>query len=277
MTDKTDTSSLSTDLITIADSTTLPLVMVSSYQDQKLRHQTSKLPSLPSHRFRYSVWHDLSSTSLTGDQLKAPRVRDGPAEKEMLFYKMRDDTNRSIHHSLHGRQRRNYRNQTENWEHSTVVNLSYQELQHDYQRDNLLRVLKRLRCVEDLMLMEDNLVDLTSVSLPKCNVLNLCSNFIPSFKNLPKIPQIVHLHLSDNDIRSLQGLDALKRSPIETLDLQRNPVAFTLNYRQRVFLKLPQLSSLDGIDRCPEDDSVHAEPDGRWERDEADSATCVVS
>ena len=32
---------------------------------------------LPSHRFQYSVWHDLREACLTGTQLKAPRVREG--------------------------------------------------------------------------------------------------------------------------------------------------------------------------------------------------------
>ena len=35
------------------------------------------LLQLPSHRFRYSVWHDLSHTDVKGPQLKAPRIRYG--------------------------------------------------------------------------------------------------------------------------------------------------------------------------------------------------------
>ena len=47
------------------------------------------------------------------------------------------------------------------------ANLSYQELQHTYQRDNFLRLLRRLMRVESLILIEDNLVDVSSVSLPR--------------------------------------------------------------------------------------------------------------
>lgn len=38
----------------------------------------------------------------------------------MMFYKMRDDTNRSIHHTRKGRERKRYTDTTENWEHSAV-------------------------------------------------------------------------------------------------------------------------------------------------------------
>ena len=32
---------------------------------------------LPSHKFRYSVWHDLRQMTLQGTDLHAPRVREG--------------------------------------------------------------------------------------------------------------------------------------------------------------------------------------------------------
>ena len=32
---------------------------------------------LPSHRFQYSLWHDLRVVTLKGTDLKAPRVREG--------------------------------------------------------------------------------------------------------------------------------------------------------------------------------------------------------
>lgn len=32
---------------------------------------------LPSHRFRFSVWHDLHDPAVSGSDLKAPRIRDG--------------------------------------------------------------------------------------------------------------------------------------------------------------------------------------------------------
>ena len=46
------------------------------------------------------------------------------------------------------------------------ANLSYQELQHRYQRTNFERVLKRLIRVERLNLLQNEAVDLSSVSLP---------------------------------------------------------------------------------------------------------------
>jgi len=41
------------------------------------------------------------------------------------------------------------------------------------------------------------------------------------------------LNLSENNIQDLEGLERLKETPIESLNLTRNPVIFTLNYRQR--------------------------------------------
>merc|ERR1711976_469780 len=257
--------------------TTVPLVLVSAYQDEKKRSKTEKLPDLPSHRFRYSVWHELSDTKVTGDQLRCPRIRDGPEEKEMMFYRLRDETNRSIHHTRRGRERKDYQTATENWENTEIANLSYQELQNEYQRENFLRVLRRLLHVEELILIEDNLVDVSSVSLPRCTHLNMSNNYIPSFKKIPKIPQIKTLILADNDIKHLKGLKALKKTPIESLNLQRNPVSFSLNYRQRVFSVLPQLKFLDGVPHQESDDIVEPQPKGDWEPVEGEETSCVIS
>ena len=40
---------------------------------------------------------------------------------------------------------------------------------------------------------------------------------------------------------------------LTVLDLRGNPVAFTDNYRARVFQRLPRLAELDGLLRQPDD------------------------
>ena len=44
----------------------------------------------------------------------------GPPAKEELFYRLRDENNKRIHHSLRGRERQNYQNTQENWENALV-------------------------------------------------------------------------------------------------------------------------------------------------------------
>lgn len=211
----------------------VPLMLVSAYQDEQQRHRSQALPKLPSHRFRYSVWHELSATEVRGDQLHAPRVRTGPSIKEELFYKLGDENRNRLHHSRRGQGRLEYTSQMENWEQARVANLSYQELGHNYQMEEFLRVLKRLLVVEQLNIQEDCLVNLQDITFPQCVQLNLSKNYISSFKKLPKLPRVKHLNLDDNNIEDMTGVEGLKKTPIESLSLKRNPVSFTLNYRQR--------------------------------------------
>ena len=44
----------------------------------------------------------------------------GPSDKFREFYELVDDDNTKIHHDFHGRQRRQLRDDLENWEHATV-------------------------------------------------------------------------------------------------------------------------------------------------------------
>ena len=57
---------------------------------------------------------------MKGDQLRAPRVREGPKAKEETFYEAADDSGALIHHDKTGREREYYRDSQENWESSLV-------------------------------------------------------------------------------------------------------------------------------------------------------------
>ncbi|KAK2183458.1 hypothetical protein NP493_312g07005 [Ridgeia piscesae] len=151
---------------TLTPSSDLPLILGRGQQQDPLRSHVQVLPELPSHRYKYSVWHDISSTDVKGDQLKAPRVRCGPQEIEKLFYRLRNDDNMLIHHTKRGRERKDYRHKMENWENAECCNLSYQELGQAYQKAHFVQVLKRLFRVVELNLLEDNLTDLHGVSFP---------------------------------------------------------------------------------------------------------------
>uniref|UniRef100_A0AAQ4PNH2 U2A'/phosphoprotein 32 family A C-terminal domain-containing protein n=1 Tax=Gasterosteus aculeatus aculeatus TaxID=481459 RepID=A0AAQ4PNH2_GASAC len=133
------------------------------------------------------------------------------------------------------------------------LNLSYQDLGDPFQQENFLRILRRLIRVEKLQLVDNSLANLSSVLLPRCTMLNLHRNHLACLRQLPKLPAVEHLCLSDNAVGSLGGLGALRDGPLRSLILTRNPVTFTQDYRARVFLCLPKLEILDGIPKLPED------------------------
>lgn len=250
----------------------VPLTIVSAYKH--LRESGEGVNShteLPSHRFQYSVWHDLRNACLTGTQLKAPRVREGPPEKDKAFYKMKDEENKIIHHSMKGSAKTNYQQKIENWENAKLASFCYQELSNKYQRSTFYNILGRLRVVEHLHLTHNELQDLSSYSFPRCEVLNLNNNFLYSFKNLPSIPKIRYLALEDNDIDSFNGLSKLRSSTIEELSLNGNPVTFQINYRPKVFQILTQLKVLDGIPKLQSDLEFQSE-----EGLNPESSQCVV-
>lgn len=64
-------------------------------------------------------------------------------------------------------------------------------------------------------------------------MLNLQQNHLVGLRQLPKLPVVEHLCLSENAIGSLGGLGALGKAPLRSLSLVRNPVSFTADYRAR--------------------------------------------
>lgn len=64
-------------------------------------------------------------------------------------------------------------------------------------------------------------------------MLNVHRNHLVCLRQLPKLPMVEHLCLSENAISSLEGLGALRNSPLKSLNLTRNPVTFTQDYRAR--------------------------------------------
>ncbi|XP_053246430.1 protein tilB homolog [Podarcis raffonei] len=205
---------------------------------------------LPSDSFKYLTWHELEEHDVQGNQIRCPRVREGPSEEERFF--------RGEHHTLCARKKLTENEKweqrlQENWENCMSLNLSYQDLGDLYQVENCKRILRRLIRVERLWLVDNSLTDLSAICLPRCKELKLSRNHFTSFKQLPKLPAIQHLSLDENNIETLHGLCALRHTPLESLVLQRNPCEFHDNYRQLVFSNLPNLKMLDGILKLPED------------------------
>ncbi|KAK7093423.1 dynein axonemal assembly factor 11-like [Littorina saxatilis] len=233
------------------------------------RQITASSAQLPSRKFQFSVWHDLRSTNVHGPQLKAPRVRRGPAEKEKAFYLMVDEQNNKIHHDLQGRQRNTHRDTLEDWETAQLANFPCQDLQHRYQTTNSDRILDRLRLAAFVNLRDNALLDLSSYNFSNCEYLNLDDNYLTSFKKLPTLKKVRHLTMKDNDIASFTGLDRLRNWPLEELFLIGNPISFQMGYRQKVFAVLPGLKFLDGVAK-QEEDMEELPPDRQ-------QSSCVVS
>nr|XP_044625276.1 uncharacterized protein LOC106834683 isoform X1 [Equus asinus] len=207
---------------------------------------------LPSDSFKYITWLEVEQHDIQGSQLRCPRVREGPPAEELLLQQEKCP--------LPPRKRVLDKNKwetwlQENWEDCTNLNLSFQDLGDPYQLANFNRILRRLIRVETLWLVDNSLVDLSAIRLPSCRVLNMNKNYLTSFKQLPKMPQIQHLSLAENYIETLTGLSRLRGAPLESLVLKRNPCEFHQHYRKRVFSCLPNLKMLDGILKLPEDSS----------------------
>ncbi|KPP58627.1 hypothetical protein Z043_123533, partial [Scleropages formosus] len=144
--------------------------------------------------------------------------------------------------------------------------LSWNQLEESELRGDQL-ACPRVR-EERLQLVDNALRDLSSIRLPRCGSLNLHRNRLTSIRQLPAVPRIQHLCLSENAIGSLGELVLLGAAPLESLTLRRNPCAFLEDYRARVFSCLPELQVLDGIPKLPED-SVRREPP-------VSSRTCAI-
>ncbi|CAO2612854.1 Acidic leucine-rich nuclear phosphoprotein 32-related protein 2 [Lemmus lemmus] len=223
-------------------------------------HSDSGISSrLPSDSYKYLAWYNIEEHDIQGSQLHCPRIRQGPSEEWLL--------SRQVGCALTPKKRVLEKNKWEMWLQENWEDCK--DLGDPFQLENFHRILRRLIRVEILWLVDNSLVDLTTIRLPSCRVLNMNKNYITSFKQLPKIPQIQHLSLADNHIETLAGLSSLRYTSLESLILKRNPCEFHQNYRKQMFFCLPNLKILDGILKLPEDCSP---PD-----DNSFSNLCILS
>ncbi|XP_005099297.1 uncharacterized protein LOC101847039 [Aplysia californica] len=216
-------------------------------------HRKIRADDLPSKKLQFSQWHELRRTEVKGSQLKAPRVRRGPPDRDRAFYELTDEDNEKIHHDLRGGPRQKQRDFLEDWETTKMASFTRQELHHGYQKPNLGRILGRLKSVVYLNLQDNELLDLSSYSFPCCEYINVDSNYLTSLSQLPRLPRVRYLTMRDNDLNTLSGLSGLASAPLEELHLTGNPVSFHIGYRYMVFQALPALKLLDGVARQEED------------------------
>ncbi|KAF3848090.1 hypothetical protein F7725_021118, partial [Dissostichus mawsoni] len=175
---------------------------------------------LPSSRFRFVSWHRLEQCDVTGDQLTCPGSEKGHQMRSCS--KERGKTSVWREGGEGGGRRRKDNDGRIDCKRTgrTELNLSYQDLGDPFQKENFLRILRRLIRVEKLQLVDNSLTNLSSVRLPR--MLNLQRNHLMCLRQLPKLPAVEHLSLSENAIGSLGGLGALGVSPLRSLNLSRN-------------------------------------------------------
>uniref|UniRef100_A0A914DWK5 Acidic leucine-rich nuclear phosphoprotein 32 family member A n=1 Tax=Acrobeloides nanus TaxID=290746 RepID=A0A914DWK5_9BILA len=114
--------------------------------------------------------------------------------------------------------------------------------------DGFPQALNKLRVMSAINMGLKNLDGLPN--LPELTTVDLSDNKISDFDQLvEKCPNIEHLNLCGNAVKTIDALKPLQKlSKLATLDLFTNEVTRLPNYREDVFVLLPQVKYLDGFD-----------------------------
>ncbi|CAJ0963217.1 unnamed protein product [Ranitomeya imitator] len=118
--------------------------------------------------------------------------------------------------------------------------------------------------------------------LPKLKKLELSDNRISGGLDVlaEKLPNLTHLNLSGNKLKDISTLEPLKKlEHLKSLDLFNCEVTNLNDYRESVFKLLPQLTYLDGYDRDDKeapDSDAEADGDGVDEEEEDEGELCYL-
>ncbi|VDM54627.1 unnamed protein product [Angiostrongylus costaricensis] len=158
--------------------------------------------------------------------------------------------------------------------------------------------------VEDLVLDGCESAEIEGINdkLVKLQSLSMVHVGLQSLKNMPKLPQLskldisdnsiagglehvadncpelLHLNLASNKIAKIEDLEPLKKMKLAELDLFNNPVTVgDGEYRSKIFEMIPSLQILDGADVNGEDvdDSLDGEDGGEGEDSAEDSGSDI--
>ncbi|KAL4689374.1 hypothetical protein H8959_012165 [Pygathrix nigripes] len=130
--------------------------------------------------------------------------------------------------------------------------------------------------LEFLSLINVGLISVSNLpKLPKLKKLELSENRIFGGLDMlaEKLPNLTHLNLSGNKLKDISTLEPLKKLEcLKSLDLFNCEVTNLNDYRESVFKLLPQLTYLDGYDREDQEapDSDAEVDEGEDEEDEED-------
>jgi len=108
--------------------------------------------------------------------------------------------------------------------------------------------LETLTALEELYLSDQGIAEIQGLdALQRLNTLDLTNNQLTSTKGLPWLPLLTDLWLAANQIASFDDVDRLVPvvPVVETLHLERNPIADDFEYRKYLKRTLPTLHYID--------------------------------
>ncbi|GFQ91919.1 nischarin [Trichonephila clavata] len=156
------------------------------------------------------------------------------------------------------------------------IDLSHNEIE-------VVENMETLSKLSVLVLSHNKIQDLEHLHTRLGNIhsLNLASNRIKYLHGLSKLFSVSELYLENNLISSMAEAANLSKLPcLEILNLQNNPVTFTVDYRPQLLLKLGSLApeiTLDGIKATEKEiDTVSVLQALKIARDEPTSAQKLV-
>lgn len=193
-------------------------------------YHTNPLPSFPAR------WTTIPNVKMPCESIIAPRIRLGPQELERIFptkqmLRMRDAAS----------------SEGSNQPKTTTLNLSHQALGDPYQYEAFVTFMALNKHVKVLNLNDNELEDITDLELPEVVRLHLSNNNFISFDALPDLPMCEELFLTDNFLSGLSGLSESKFPRLRVLNVVRNPVHHIANYRTIVLNQIATIEEIDGV------------------------------
>ena len=150
---------------------------------------------------------------------------------------------------------------------TVIVVLDGQRINHI--TDDIKNYLENFKDLEELTLSFCNLTSLKNLpDLPKLKKIELSDNHIKGqeLNYLCKYKNLVELRIANNDIKTFDDIKCLENlSELTILDLTDSDITKIKNYREKIFENFKKLKYLDGIDKngkiLEEDDDEEDEED----------------
>jgi len=100
--------------------------------------------------------------------------------------------------------------------------------------------------LRELYLSHNGLKNISGLSqCTHLQILDLTANQITKIENLEECVELEELWVGSNFVESLDDLDCLKSTKLETIYLERNPVESDPHYRAKIMKKFPNLLQID--------------------------------
>lgn len=126
-----------------------------------------------------------------------------------------------------------------------LTNLECLSLQHN--RLTKIENLDKLTNLTELYLSENGIEKIENLEHNiKIETLDIAKNRIQTIENVNVLPELEEFWANDNEISSWKCLDQLKENKkLETVYLERNPLAKDVQYRKKIILTIPWLKKID--------------------------------